>query len=149
MANMEKLTLASLRNLDRGIAFEAFQRALDACVHDCADRPGLDKAREVGIVMRLAPKVDRKSGTFDDSQILVEAAVYHKVPKTVTTVYTMVPNQQNSLFFRPDEPLDPTAEKIFDEDVVDRERQARETREKEERQRRDRSRGDDKPPLPS
>jgi hypothetical protein len=104
---VEILTLASIRELDNGIVFEAFQRELERCVTDCADRPADDRSRSVCLTVRLWPDVDLKAGQVHGEQVLVEAEVSSSVPKRRTRVYSMRPKGTSGLVFATETPENP------------------------------------------
>jgi hypothetical protein len=120
MARHEKFNLENLTMLDRGKIPLVFDQEAARVVKDCEERPLLDKPRRVVIVFEFIPVVDKKAlgggQVIDCSSVEVECEVQSSIPKHKTQVYKMVPKQDGSLFFHPDDPEDPEADHLYDED---------------------------------
>lgn len=60
---MEKLSLESLAEFDDGSIAVAVNQAITQCYHDCRDRPGMKKKREVTIKLSFTPDPDPNQGS--------------------------------------------------------------------------------------
>lgn len=99
---IKALTLESLKDLDYGKAFVAFQAHLTRAAQDCLDRPGDQKARSVQFQIALVPVLD--PGTLDCSTVKAQIQVTSKVPVHRTKVYEMGLRKNGGLVFSEDSP---------------------------------------------
>lgn len=96
---LQKLTLASLAEIDGGRLNEAFSQALKRVVDDCEDRPGVKKPRTVSIQLEITPVLDQ-DGMCDEAK--VQGTVVDNVPKRKTKIWDMSLRKGGHLMFRPD-----------------------------------------------
>ena len=90
------LTLESLNDLDDGRVAVAFMLELKRAVADCMDRPGDKNAREVSLVLKLAPVV-ADDGQCDSAH--GEFQIKSKVPTRKSRVYDFGVNRKGHVYF--------------------------------------------------
>jgi hypothetical protein len=112
-----RLTLSNMKQLQFGLLDQLFQAAVAKVAKDCQERPGLDQDREVAVVFKLRPTVNKKQGTCDGDRVKFTGSVQCKIPKEVSEEYTAVVGKDGEILFRYDEPNDPTANHLFDPDT--------------------------------
>lgn len=56
--------ISKIGDLDGGRVLEAITQAIERAVHDCEDRPGVSKARNVTLTMSVSPVID-DDGTME------------------------------------------------------------------------------------
>lgn len=83
---LHELTLKSLQELDAGRVYTAWQQALQRCIADCEDRPGVNKARSINLVCSVKP-VMNDDGTAQD--VKIQFKVTESVPDRQSRVYSM------------------------------------------------------------
>lgn len=83
---LEKFDLATLAAMDGGRIREAFEQALNRCRHDCEDRPAVDGARKITLVVSLTPIAD-DSGEL--SSVDVAFDLNDRLPKRGSKTYNM------------------------------------------------------------
>lgn len=124
-----KFSLANLGDLDLGIVNAAFSVHVERIVKDCADRPLETKPRQIAVLVNFAPVADSPAagGHIDLHSVNVSFDIQSKTPPHTSKVYPMRPKNDNTLVFRPDESTDdPGEDKLYDPNVLKREREARE-----------------------
>jgi hypothetical protein len=99
--SIKALTLDSLKDLDMGKAFVAFQQHLTRAAADCIDRPGDGKARSVKLEIALVPVIE-PDGTCEE--VRAQIAVSSKVPIHKTKVYSFGVRSNGAVTFNPDSP---------------------------------------------
>ena len=105
----EQFTLESLKEMDGGKAFLAFQRHLQRAAADCLDRPADASPRTVTLKLALKPQIDPEGDCTEvKSQIFVESVV----PKHRTKVYSFGLRKNGILTFNNDS-LDNVNQKTF------------------------------------
>lgn len=125
MARHEKFNLQNLALLDGAKIPMVFDKEMARIIEDCNDRPLLDKARRVVIVFEAVPvsNIEKNKGsvpaggTVDCDNVKLKCEIQSSIPKHKTQVYTMTPKNDGSLFFHPDDPEDPDANLLYDEDA--------------------------------
>lgn len=83
---LEKFDLATLAAMDGGRIKEAFEQALNRCRFDCEDRPAVDGARKITLVVSLTP-IAADNG--DLSSVDVTFDLNDKLPKRGSKSYNM------------------------------------------------------------
>lgn len=122
MSQQVQLTLGNLYQLNNGVIDEAFKREMARVIADCQDRPALDKERTVSIVFAVKPWPDTHAPTINADEVVVQAQVHSSIPKRKSSVYTMRTKHDNTVTFHPEAPEEPEADRLYDDDVRDRER---------------------------
>lgn len=82
---LRKFDLSSLVDLDGGRIREAVEQAVRRCQVDCADRPGVSRARKVLLEIHLVPVTDDGECTG----VNVQFQVKDTAPKRESKVYNM------------------------------------------------------------
>lgn len=99
MAQLERLTLASLAEIDGGRLALAFEQALKRCVLDCEDRPGESKPRKLTLNLELTPTLDED---LVCDNVKLQFHISDNVPKRRTKKYDMSLRKGGHLLFQPD-----------------------------------------------
>lgn len=101
--------LESLHKIDA--LKEDFDKLLAQAVADCRDRPGLKKAREIKLTIKISPHEQ------DPDDVVVEQTCTAKVPARAIDRYRMQRTHNDGLKFQPNSPIDPDQESLpFDEE---------------------------------
>lgn len=88
---MEKLSLESLSEVDDGSVAIAVNQFITQCYHDCRDRPGMKKKREVTIKLSFTPDPDPHSGSQLE-RVIFDVEVGAKCPgKGITQLVKCMP----------------------------------------------------------
>ena len=82
---LEKFSLATLAEMDGGRIRAAFEQALQRLEADCKDRPGVKRARQLQLVVELAPIADE--GELDS--VNVTFRIKESIPKRESKAYNM------------------------------------------------------------
>lgn len=117
MSDMVQLCLTNLGKLDTGKIDIAFKREIERVVLDCRDRPDLKKKRQIALIFNFTPEMDETSRECHLTHVGCD--IKTSIPTRKTRVYAMHV-QGKEAFFRPDNPVDPTADQLFDKDVLER-----------------------------
>lgn len=83
---VEKFSFESLATIDEGRIREAFNQAMKRIRDDCYDRPGVEKAREVKLVMKMAP-LQSGDGSLHSVEVWFE--IDDNLPKRGSARYNM------------------------------------------------------------
>jgi len=83
---LEKFTLATLAEMDGGRIKEAFEQAVNRCRYDCEDRPAVDGARKVTLVVTMEPLANDAG---DLGSVDVSFDLQEKLPKRGSKTYNM------------------------------------------------------------
>lgn len=97
---IQQLTLDSLKDLDTGKVWQAFQMHLLRAAMDCLDRPADDKPRKVVLEFGLKPLM---ADDGDCSEVVGQFAIHSKVPTHRTKLYSFG-LRRNGLVYNPDAP---------------------------------------------
>lgn len=97
----QKLTLASIKDLDNGRLSEAFRQELGHVVKDCYDRPNDGTARKVALTFSVTPKGE------GGEAVEVELEIKSTVPPRRSRPFEMaVHPREGDLIFNSDSPDD-------------------------------------------
>lgn len=91
-----ELNLASLQDLEDGKIASDFDAQLAVVMNDLHERPSVQKARELHLVLRLQPVLD-DAGSCDFVE--AEAEVFSRVPKHTRTLDRIKTDVQGRLIF--------------------------------------------------
>ena len=100
----KQLSLDTLGDFDFGRAAVAFQKALEAVVRDCTDRPGDKHARTVELKASIVPVMLQDGDVVD---VEVDFQIRSKVPAWQTAARPLNVSRNGQLFFEefaPDNP---------------------------------------------
>ena len=100
-------TLHRLQRLESG-----FNESLTAAVDDCKRRPGLKKAREITIKVKVLPDES------EPEDCVVVTTLSSKFPNRLIDPYKMQSTKNNGLKFEPSSPMNPD-QNSFDFDDED------------------------------
>lgn len=108
---MAKFSLAmdSLHQLDNGVPAKIFDREVKKAIADCRDRNKLDKARSIGMTLKLTPHE-----TDPDDVILELEITSVKLPPTTCDAVRMSTNNGNQAHFRSEFNTSPNQQSLFD-----------------------------------
>ena len=104
MPSLVPFDLRTLHQLGDGTLADDFAATLQGLVKDCLARPGIEKKRQVSIVIDVLPHANQ-DGTCDDVEIRVQVA--SKAPARQVTPYVMRATVQGQLRYAPDSPGNP------------------------------------------
>lgn len=108
---MEAKSIFKLQSIYRvGHLAEDFDGLLTAAVRDCKERPGMQKPRDIKLVVRVTPAKD------DPDDVIVASHVESKVPARQALPYRMQTTHKDGLMFAPSSPMEPDQGELFDED---------------------------------
>ena len=108
------LTLSTIHVLDDGELAKDFNEQLQALVKDCVSRPGIDKARELRLTVKIKPAA-LANGQCDD--VFVECFTTSKQPNRPIEIYRMRTTANGGAKFQPDSPLSPDQKDLgFDDE---------------------------------
>ncbi len=93
---LHQLTLDSIKDLDGGRVYEAFQQAIKRIVNDCEDRPGVEKSRTVSLQVVATP-ISADEGSLDT--VKVQFKVIEAMPKRESKAYDMMARKGGMLVF--------------------------------------------------
>jgi hypothetical protein len=99
-----QLSLENLVRVDGGRLAAAFDLAIKRCVLDCEDRPGLDKARKVMLVVELKPAKAEDGNAYE---VDFAFAVKDTAPQRNLRKLTGVIRRGGVLAWNDDSPDDP------------------------------------------
>jgi len=102
--NAQTLTLASIPMVEQGAIAAQFNALLKAAVHDCEERSGIEKSREVTLKVKMLPLVTAR-GLLE--QVHVEFEMSNKVPGYTSMPHPMLVRRGDRLIFQPLSPDDP------------------------------------------
>lgn len=102
MSVIREVNLDTLKELDGGKAWHAFQQHIRRAAIDCLDRPGDDKARKVVLEIELSPVLDAQS--LECSEVTAKIQASSTVPKHRTKKYSFGLRRNGSLVFNVDAP---------------------------------------------
>ena len=88
---------------------EDFEALVTEAVRDCKARPGMQKPREIKIVVKITPHKQ----TPDD--VVVQSSIGAKTPTREADPYLMQTTVNNGLKFAPMTPMDPDQGELFEE----------------------------------
>lgn len=108
---LKTLTLANLSEIDNGRVQLAFDAAIIRVIRDLADRPNVDQARKIELIVKINPDCDVDQGVLVGGNIQFE--VKDSVPKRQTTTYPMKLGG-NGLLFEPQSPDNPNQQVLSD-----------------------------------
>ena len=83
---VKHLNFEALSEIDDGRIKEAWEQAAKRARDDCADRPGVLKARKVTLTMTLTP-VSASDGSLDTVDVQFE--IDDSLPKRISAAYNM------------------------------------------------------------
>jgi hypothetical protein len=98
---IREVTLDSLKALDGGKAWHAFQTHIKRAALDCMDRPGDGKGRKVTLELELTPVMEADGDCVEVACTIRAASV---VPKHQTKPYSFGLRRNGSLVFNEDSP---------------------------------------------
>lgn len=109
-----KFTLRTFAELDRGKMGLLVDKFLDRAVADVRDRPGVDKAREVTLKIRIKPgELEPGYAVLEDFKVGFQ--VTSTVPAHKSTDYSMAADKSGKLLFNSHAPENPNQRTIDDE----------------------------------
>lgn len=109
-----QLTLETVKQLDYGTAYEAFQTALERAVRDCIDRPGDDRARKVIFQFTLKPNSEVHGNTISCEGAKGTFQIRCKLPDWETGTVDFGVKKNGIIYFSEESPEDHRQQTIFD-----------------------------------
>lgn len=108
---MPKFSLAmdSLHQLDNGLPAMIFDREVKKAIADCRDRNKLDKARTIGMTLKMTPH------DTDPDDVFLELEITSvKLPPASFDAVRMTTNNGNQAHFRSEFNESPNQQSLFD-----------------------------------
>lgn len=93
---LEVFNTESLARLDGGRLRVGLDLALKRLVDDCADRPGLKKARRVTLEIEILPVME---GGGELDSVIVEFGIKERIPARSSKAYNMRAGHDGALLF--------------------------------------------------
>ena len=104
--SLQRLSLATMGDLDGGLAMATFQDAVKRAVRDCMERPGDKRARKVILQMALTPVPVITGNTIDCDGAKGAFQCRVKIPDWETREVDFGVQNSGDLLFNPDSPRD-------------------------------------------
>lgn len=101
---LQKLTAATLKSLDKGKLAVTLEKALQRAVSDCIDRPGDDRARKVHLQFDLTPVVEVDENVVYCEGVKAKYQLRTKVPDWESRVLDFGVQRDGSLVFNEESP---------------------------------------------
>jgi len=106
MPNKSVFNLETIHKV--GHLAEDFDGLLTNAVRDCKERPGMQKAREIKLIVRVTPDKE------DPEDVIVQSVVSGKTPAREASPYKMQTTVNNGLKFAPSSPMEPDQGELFE-----------------------------------
>lgn len=103
---LQRFSLASMSQLDGGMAVETFQDAVQRAVKDCIERPGDKRARKVVFQLTIVPVPIITGNTIDCDGAKGTFQCKVKIPDWETREVDFGVQNSGDLIFNPDSPRD-------------------------------------------
>jgi len=92
---LEVFTYDSIGKMDDGRIRTALEMALQRCIDDCRDRPGLKTARKLTLQLSLVPVMDDQNGL---DSVDMGFVIHETAPKRKTKTFNMRAASEKLLF---------------------------------------------------